>query len=65
MKTLEFRLELDDYYYFNPRKDAPYQLTRWLVYFLRDKIYMEIFAVRKGRNNSSFITVYIIFVNIF
>ena len=49
MKTLEFRLELDDYYYFNPRKDAPYQPTRWLVYFLRDKIYREIFAVRKGR----------------
>lgn len=50
MKLLEFRLKLDDCYYYKPRTDAGFQPTRWLVYYLRDQIYMEISAVRKGKS---------------
>lgn len=50
MKLLEFRLKLDDCYYYKPRTDAAFQPTRLLVYYLRDKIYMEISAVRKGKS---------------
>ena len=53
LKLLEFRLQLDDCYYYRPRSDAPYQPTRWLIYYIRDKIYMEIFGVGKGRTIDS------------
>ena len=53
LKLLEFRLQLDDFYYYRPRSDAPYQPTRWLIYYIRDKIYMEIFGVGKGRTIDS------------
>lgn len=48
MKLLEFRLELDGCYYYRPKTDACYQHTRWLIYYLRDKSFMEIYGVRKG-----------------
>ena len=49
LKLLEFRLGLDYCYYYRPRSDAPYHPTRWLIYYIRDKIYMEICGVGKGR----------------
>ena len=48
MKLLEFRLELDGCYYYRPKTDACYQHTRWLIYYLRDKSFMEIYGLRKG-----------------
>ena len=50
MKLLEFRLELQDVYYYNGRTDALFQPTRWIVYFLRDKERIAIVDVRKSRS---------------